>query len=223
MLSHIGPIASAVNHYQNLLFGSPEAIEKLSEIISADEKNNAKISTTLIGALSDETRDKVSEKPNYNSHEVRLGSGAATIIDFDLIAAGVINPHEIPVQAETELIIKIGFIEDLTNISVGFALVTIDGTYVFGTNLFMMQVPLINGEGGNCYAVKFMFVSCLAGGEYYLNVGCNQFIDGADKFIDVRRSVARIKFSDTPGVVGFVNLGVLHEMIDLNINRISTI
>ena len=222
-LSHIGPIASAVNHYQNLLFGSPEAIEKFSELVSADEKNNAKISTSLISALSDDTRDKVSEKPNYNSHEVRLGSGVATIIDFDLIAAGVINPHEIPVQAETELIIKIRFIEDLTNISVGFALVTIDGTYVFGTNLFMMQVPLINGAAGNCYAVKFMFVSRLAGGEYYLNVGCNQFVDGADKFIDVRRSVARIKFCDTPGIVCFGNLGVLHEMIDLNINRISTI
>jgi len=222
-LSHIGPIASAVNHYQNLLFGSPDAVEKLSEPASADEKNKVEVSTSVIGALSDDTRDKVSEKPNYNSHEVRLGSGAATIIDFDLMSAGVINPHEITAQSETELIIKIRFNEALANTSVGFALVTIDGTYVFGTNMFLMQVPLINAKAGSCYAVRFKFMSRLAGGEYFLNVGCNQLVDGTDKFLDVRRSVARIKFSDTPGIVGFVDLGVVHEVIDLNIDRICSI
>lgn len=223
-LSHIGTIASAVNHYQNLLFGSPDAVEKLSKpAASENEKNQTKVSTLLIGALSDDIRDKVPEKPSYNSHEVRIGSGAATIIDFDLISSGEINPHEIPAQAETELIIKIRFNDDLTNTSVGFAFVTIDGTYVFGTNMFMMQAPLINAEAGNCYAVRFKFISRLAGGEYFLNIGCNQFVDGTDKFLDVRRSVARIKFSDTPGVVGFVDLGVVHEVIDLNITRICSI
>lgn len=223
-LSHIGSIASAVNHYQNLLFGSPDAVEKLSKpAASENEKNQTKVSTLLIGALSDDIRDKVPEKPSYNSHEVRIGNGAATIIDFDLISAGAINPHEIPAQAEIDLIIKIRFNDDLTNTSVGFAFVTIDGTYVFGTNMFMMQAPLINAEAGNCYAVRFKFMSRLAGGEYFLNIGCNQFVDGTDKFLDVRRSVARIKFSDTPGVVGFVDLGVVHEVIDLNITRICSI
>lgn len=222
-LSHIGPIASAVNHYQNLLFGSPDAVEKSSELVFEDKKNKAEISTSLIGALSNDTRDKVSEKPNYNSHEVRLGSGAATIIDFDLISAGIINPHEISAHAETELIIKLRYNDDLTNTSVGFALVTIDGTYVFGTNMIMMQAPLINAEAGRCYAVKFMFTSRLVGGEYFLNIGCNQLVDGTDMFLDVRRSVARIKFSDTPSVVGFVDLGVVHEVIDLNITRSCSI
>lgn len=215
-LSHIGPIASAVNHYQNLLFGSPDAAEKSSELVSEDEKNKAEISTSLIGALSNDTRDKVSEKPNYNSHEVRLGSGAATIIDFDLISAGVINPHEIPIHAETELVIKVRYNHDLTNTSIGFALVTIDGTYVFGTNMIMMQAPLINAEAGRCYAVKFMFMSRLAGGEYFLNIGCSQLVDGTDMFVDVRRSVARVKFSDTPSVTGFINLDVRYELISLD-------
>lgn len=215
-LSHIGPISAAVNHYQNLLFGSPDSVEKLSEPASADEKNQAEVSTSLIGALSDDARDQVAEKPNYNSHEVRLGSGAATIIDFDLISSGKVNPHEIPAQAETELVIKVRFNDELTNTSVGFALVTIDGTYVFGTNMFMMQAPLINADAGNCYAVRFKFMSRLAGGEYFINIGCHQFIDGEELFLDVRRSVARLKFADTPGITGFVDLNVHHEIIELN-------
>lgn len=220
-LSHIGPIADAVNHYQDLLFGGlPSVMTPPPKPETVSEDNQVGYSASLIGALSYDTRDKVLEKPNYNSHEVRIGSGAATIIDFDMISPDIINPHEIPVQSEMELIIKIRFNDDLANTSVGFAFVTIDGIYVFGTNMFMMHVPLINAKTGSCYAVRFKFVSRLAGGEYFLNIGCNQFIDGTDRFLDVRRSVARIKFADTPGIIGFVDLDIVHEVVDLNTARI---
>lgn len=216
-LSFIGPIAAAVNHYQNLLFGSPDVVHKVLPLaVDAAKSIQPTLVQSPIDALSNDTRDKVFEKPNYNSHETRLGNGTASIIDFDFISAGEINPHEIRPQAEVELVIKVRFHEDLADVSVGFALITIDGTYVFGTNMFMMRAPLINARVNDCYAVRFKFVSRLAGGEYFLNIGCNQFIDGSDQFLDVRRSAARVKFSATPCLVGFVDLGVTHEVIDLN-------
>jgi lipopolysaccharide transport system ATP-binding protein len=220
-LGFIGPISDAVNHYQNLLFGSPVVVDNHLNPAHDNRGDDIQVSnsSTLIGALSNDTYDKVSQIPGYNAHEVRLGNGVATIIDIDLISDGLVNPHEIPVHSETELIIKVKFNEDIVNASVGFAFVTTDGTYVFGTNMFMMQASLINGKAGEIYAIKFLFESRLAGGDYFLNVGCNQIADGSDKFLDVRRSVSRIKVSDTPSVTGFVDLSVVHEVIDLNLTR----
>jgi lipopolysaccharide transport system ATP-binding protein len=215
-LGFIGPISAAVNHYQNLLFGSP-VVEKQLDNNHADDQQTMQVS--LSSTLSCNAHDKVHEMPGYNSHEVRLGNGTVTIVDINFIVDGVINPHEITTHTKTELIVKIKFNDDIVNTSVGFAFVTTDGTYVFGTNMFMMQASLIDGKAGDSYAVKFMFMSRLAGGEYFLNVGCNQIAGGSDKFLDVRRSVSRIKVSDTPSVTGFVDLGVVHEVIDLNVTR----
>jgi lipopolysaccharide transport system ATP-binding protein len=221
-LRHVGSIASAVNYYQDLLFGSTKKTEsspdgKRSPIAtSLDASTKASL---LIGALSGDLDDRISEKPCYNKHETRLGKCEAKIIDFDLIVDDGVNPHEIPTHKEIQLIVKIRFDESLSGVSVGFALVSIDGTYIFGTNLAMMGMPLISADAGKCHAVRFLWKSHIAGGEYFLNIGCNQFADGEDRYLDVRRSVARLKFSDTPGTTGFVDLEITHEVIELPVSK----
>ncbi len=203
-----GPIAEAVNYYQNLLFGA--VVEKIDQYGPPADKpgiTDAAISVesgVLTGAW--DGRDHVPDKPNYNPHEVRLGNRAASIVGFDIIANGQVNPAEIPMRAETDLVINIRFDVDIPCASIGFAIVTVDGTYIFGTNLFMLQLPLINAKAGEYYAVRFRFVSTVAGGDYFLNIGSNQIINGTDQYLDIRRSVAHIKFAYTPGVTGFINL-----------------
>ncbi len=221
-LSHIGPIASAVNHYQNLLFGSSidvNDITKLEE--STDKKVSLSASQSLTGALSNDTRDKIFEKQNYNLHEVRLGNRAATIIDFDIIADGILNPHEIRPEAYTELLVKIRLNQDLEKISVGFAIVTVDGIYVFGTNLFMMGEKLISGMMGDLFVINFKFLSHFVGAEYFLNIGCNQLLDGCDNYLDIRRSISRLKMTSTPASNGFVNLMISSEIIGINRKEIG--
>ena len=217
-LRHIGPIASAVTYYQNLLFGGRNT-NNASKSVDNEEDALRTAPKQLVPALSSDmlsadARDKVFEHPFYNKHETRLGNGTAKIVDFDLVAGNRANPPELPARAAVELIVKLSFNQALDNVSVGFALVTVDGTYVFGTNLAMMDEPLLDGEAGRCLVVKFCFTSHLAGGEYFLNVGCNRLGDGEDIFIDVRRSVARIKVADTPGIVGFVDLDVRCEVVE---------
>lgn len=212
-LRHIGPIASAVTHYQNLLFGAVKA-DKVRRIgDSVPETAPLARAVMSPSMLSSDMRDTVFEHPFYNKHETRLGNGAAKIVGFDVLAGNRLNPPEIPVGAAVELLVKLSFGETLDNVSVGFALVTVDGTYVFGTNLAMMGVPLLRADAGQCVVVKFRFTSHLAGGEYFLNLGCNRLTGGDDTFVDVRRSVARIKTEETPGMVGFVELGVSHEVV----------
>jgi lipopolysaccharide transport system ATP-binding protein len=205
----VGPIAEAVNFYQNLLFGavvpkSDQYVPPPDESVVCEDVSHTAVLEGM--ATENDGRDHVLAKPNYNPHEVRLGNQAATIVDFEIRANGVINPPEIPIHAQTDFIIKIRFNVDVPRASIGFAIVTVDGTYVFGTNLFMMELPLIDAKANEYYSVRFRFISSVAGGDYFLNLGSNQFLDGADQFLDIRRSVAHIKFSYTPGVTGFVNL-----------------
>lgn len=214
-LCHVGAISGAVNYYQDLLFGSPGKTEAATETDPASDTDASIGPPILIGSLSEDLRDRIVEKPCYNEHETRLGNGAAKIIDFDLIVDGEVNLHEIRTHKDVELIVKILFNESLHGISIGFGLVTVDGTYIFGTNMAMMREPLISAEAGKCIAVRFRWKSHLAGGEHFLNVGCNQLVDGEDHFVDVRRSVARLKFADTPSTSGFVDLEVSHEIIEL--------
>ena len=205
----VGPIAEAVNYYQNLLFGA--VVQKSDQFTAPSEQEDIHEDITDVGAaeeagIMDDGYDHVVAKPNYNPHEVRLGNQAATIVDFSIRADGVLNPPEIQAHAQTDLVIKLRFNMDVPCASVGFAIVTVDGTYVFGTNLFMMELPLIDAKAGEYYSVRFRFTSSVAGGDYFLNLGCNQFLNGSDQFLDIRRSAAHIKFSYTPGVTGFINL-----------------
>lgn len=205
-----GAIAQAVNEYQKLLFGSPSSPD---EIVQLDlnrpqtedvQSPSHKLTLSTAGRRRE---DIIVQKSSYNFHETRIGSGKARIVDFDLIAAGRANPHEIRTHDECELLIKIVAIEDVA-LSVGFAVVSLDGTYVSGTNMKMMgQSPLVLA-GGEVRVVSVMWHAHLVGGEYFLNLGCTEEIDGEESYVDVRRSVCRLKVADTPGTVGFCELNV---------------
>jgi len=215
-LVHIGDIACAVNHYQHLLFGTAKRITGTGNEVSANNHADTKQpqSDVKLDALGPSRDDRIAARRDYNPHETRMGSGKAHIIDLDLIVDGTANPHEIIPHAHCELIVKI-LCEETVTLSVGFAIVSLDGTYVSGTNLSMMSEPLVPLRPGDCVAVKFHWQAHLAGGEYFLNLGCNEFVDGDDRFVDVRRSVVRLKCVDTPQAVGFVDLQVVPELIRL--------
>ncbi|MDR6395712.1 ABC transporter ATP-binding protein [Herbaspirillum seropedicae] len=216
----VGDIASAVNRYHQILFGTKSAAGNppraaLSTVGSANTASADRPAKDGAPRSLDAGRtDRIASRPDYNAHENRMGSGKACIIDFDLVSDGVLNPSEIPTHSRCELIVKLRCDEDVT-VSVGFAIVSLDGTYVSGTNLVMLEQPLIVLQAGQCVALKFHFQAAVAGGEYFLNLGCNEFVDGEDRFVDVRRSVARLKFAATPQSVGFVDLQVVPELIPL--------
>ena len=80
----------------------------------------------------------------------------------------------------------------------------------------MLKGQLISCNSGEIRIVKFRFISQFTGGNYFLNVGCHQPTKDGDRFIDVRRSIARLSLSATHDAVGFVNLDVDYETIDPN-------
>jgi len=214
-LKYIGPIKEAINHYQNLLSGS----EKTGSFtdINASSVLPLSINTELPvnpTSLTTNSADVVSTKQNYNKHETRLGNQFVNIIDFVLVVDGEVNPETIQKQANVELFIKVYFQKTVEAVSIGFAIVTVDGTYIFGTNLEMLNVPFFSGTQGECVIVKFTWKSHVAGGEHFLNIGCHTYADGAQQFLDIRRSVAKLNFAPTPESIGFVNLELDFELLD---------
>ncbi|TCS59781.1 ABC transporter ATP-binding protein [Varunaivibrio sulfuroxidans] len=212
-LCYFGPIADAVNHYAKLLYASTETSP---EDVAVESEPLRKSTHDRPSSLTPDVRDAIANNPYYNQHETRLGNNEAQIIDFDIIVDGRINPEEIPAHRSVELIIKIFFHKDIDNISTGFAFVTVDGTYVFGTNFESLERPLFSGRNGKSVAVKFSWKSHFTGGDLFLNVGCHTFVNGEVTFLDVRRSVAKLKFADTPGIAGFVDLEVGTELLQIS-------
>ncbi|MBL79131.1 MAG: sugar ABC transporter ATP-binding protein [Nitrosomonadaceae bacterium] len=216
-LKYIGPINSAVDYYHNLLFGSQaKDLEGNSDKVSDIVDTNKSLSTSSnIGSLSTGSNDKIPGKSCYNPQETRFGNGAVRIVDFDLVVDGEINPPEIQGHKETELFVKVLFNKDLEDVSFGFAIVTTDGIYIAGTNSEMMGKPYLTAKSGECRVVKLRWKSHFIGGEHFLNIGCHQIIDGEKTFLDVRRSLAMFKFTDTPGAYGFVDLEMEPEVVEI--------
>ncbi len=214
-MSFDGPIVDAVNHYQNLLSGGaglPAHSSDSADLKALDAAGEEGESSYL---LSSSASDVICNKPSYNAHETRLGSGEVRIIDFEIMASGCRDPMTVPSGQTVDLMVKVLFHNTLENVSVGFAIVSIDGTYVFGTNLLMREAPLLSGKAGECLVVRFSLYTALVGGEYFLDLGCTQSSAAEDRFLDVRRSLAVLRIAQTPGVVGFANLQVKHEVLSV--------
>jgi lipopolysaccharide transport system ATP-binding protein len=207
-MQYIGNISDAVDRYAEILYGSKQPScesynENMSQVTSIEDIASSEI---LIGSKrrSEDLRDRVVDNPYYNELETRIGNGAVKIIDFELIIDGEINPHEIQAHKDVQLIVKILFNESIPDVSFGFAIVSFDGTYVGGTNLDMMNEPLFSAEAGQVKIIRLQWKSHLAGGEYFLNIGCYRYREGEKEFLDVRRSMAKLKFADTRSI-GFVD------------------
>jgi len=210
---HIGSIASAVDKYSELLYGSigeklKSPTRRNAEIDHGDEDQATGDTRPSLSSLQQGQEDKVFEKASYDDHEKRLGNGQVRIVDFDIVVEGALNPPVIPSHKDVELFVKLAFAESVDNVILGFALLSIDGTYVYGTH-----INDLSQAGGENIVVKIRWKSHLSGGEYFISLGCHTVVDGEKCFLDVRRSFAKLKFADTPGVVGFVDLEMAQEIV----------
>lgn len=212
----IDKIKDAVNHYQEICFDNSRANDVKGELVQSSKSPefSDSLNKPFVSSLSSDSSDRIPLRKDYNRHEKRFGSGKARIVDFDLLVDGKLNPIYINPNSKCELIIKIHSNESVS-LSVGFGIVTIDGRYVSGTNLLMLEQPLVSMASGECVGVKFSWEACLAGGDYFLNLGCEELADNGLEYVDVRRSVAKLTFKATSKMIGLVDLKVSSELVEL--------
>jgi lipopolysaccharide transport system ATP-binding protein len=215
-----GVISQATNCYQELLFGkgARPIDDRDSEMVKNEMAASGNTTTSTRADMEklsgsdtadtpldrDGTSDHCSQRPSYNKSEARLGDGRVLILDYAVIADGQLEPATISYTANLSIYVKLYFMENVNNVSVGFGLTSKEGIYVYGTNLFMQGKPLLRGLAGEILLAKFTWSSMVVGGDYFLNLGCNQITPQQELFLDVRRSVAHLRFADTQWCTGFV-------------------
>lgn len=189
-----GKFDDAVDRYHELLFSK--------EKIRLSQQHNKSITEDF--TVSDNSpEDKVSSKSLYNPYETRIGNGGVRIIDVDLVVDGVSNPIDIESHGQAYLFVKVLFEQDLSGVCFGFATLSVDGLYVFGTN---ETVHTVDGLAGEIRIVAIKWRPHLVGGNYFLNVGCYLNADSKLHFLDIRRSLIKIHVKQTPSDIGFAEL-----------------
>jgi lipopolysaccharide transport system ATP-binding protein len=215
-----GRIAEAANAYQALLFGRTSQQDEPKTVSDADHEAQLSNAPSVIERPADSgsgddafstiplklagSEDLCASRPTYNANETRLGDGRVKILGYAVMAGGELEPPVVPFGCDLSIFMKLYFAEDVNNVSIGFAIVSKDGVYVHGSNLHMQREPLLSGKAGETLLVRFDWSPKLVGGDYFLNLGCHQVDANDDFFLDVRRSVAHLRFADTPWCTGFV-------------------
>jgi lipopolysaccharide transport system ATP-binding protein len=216
-----GTIAQAANKYQALLFGPPGG-DRISHFAAAayvtdvsgkgSDKNRTQTDSDS-DFLSDEgmallvrdgTQDRCPQRLSYNKDETRLGDGRVQILDYALVSNGQLEPAVIDYDSTLAIYLKLHFFDDVEDVSIGFAITSKDCLYVYGTNLFLQGRPLLNGRAGETLLARFVWRAAVAGGDYFLNLGCDQITAQQELYLDVRRSIAHLRFGDTRWCTGFL-------------------
>lgn len=197
-LVYDGAPRAAIDVYDRLLFSRASAPADRNE---AADDGNAK--TAMPAAVID-AADRCSDKPNYNSHEERMGDGRARIIDFTLIEGGRENPTLLPAPAEIELRMRVVFHSYVEAPVFGFRLMTAGGVTLHATDTERHRMSLPSAQAGEVHECRFRFHSPLAAGSYFINLGCTEERDGAAQFLDVRRSMIVFEVANTPHCAGLI-------------------
>ena len=161
-----GDPRAVVNRYLDLLFGTKkEAADLLPLADSADKAGIPEIESALAG--------RIENRPNYNKHEYRWGSGAAQIVDCMIVSNKKSDVVKIEAGDSIDVYVKARFIRAIQNAIFGLTIKTPDGVTIFGANSRDW------GERGQCRSfcdgeetvVRFSIGMNIAAGEYLLSLG----------------------------------------------------
>jgi lipopolysaccharide transport system ATP-binding protein len=217
----IGTPAEIADLYIARLFGGPAAQtgQAVMPIKLPSRPADTMMSHTLLQqdipselSVLDDSTDRYSERTGYNYYEIRFGPRDAELIDFAIRYDGVSSPGYIPVGAELTLDLKILFKRDVLAPMIGFAIKSVDGVYLHGTNTYMMGLHLEPAKVGSICVYRFAFRADLAPRTYFLDLGVAE-VDGTPGGIvlDVRRASILLTIQ-SPGQLtfdGLVDIGTV--------------
>jgi ABC-type polysaccharide/polyol phosphate transport system ATPase subunit len=121
----------------------------------------------------DQTDAGFQRHPLYNPQEIRLGDNSASIVGFELLQNGLVNPPEFLSGLLTELRLHIRFHVDIQNPIYGLQIKNAGGVIVFSTNtLNVLLNPNVDSQmAGDEPSICFTFNPFLDAGNYLISVG----------------------------------------------------
>jgi len=186
-----GDPVHVVDRYYDLLF------ENTTRLRSARGEKSDRLSNNgndngLSGVFDSSTAaDLCYTRRSYNKNEVRFGSGAARVVDYAIESEGHGDVSNVRFGTDIALYIKVIFSRRVQMPVVGFAVKTLEGVEIFGTNTFQMGEKLIPIAEGQIRVFRFSFSLRVNPGDYFFDLGVAE-VDGTrgGAVLDVRRSIA---------------------------------
>ncbi|HEY0198056.1 MAG TPA: ABC transporter ATP-binding protein [Rhodanobacter sp.] len=178
-----GPTKPAVAEYLRRVFGSrsnavaekalPGADEGEQPVLAAEDGDDRRQDDYHYLVASGE-QELFDSRAGYNRSEVRLGDGAATLLDF-LIKG---QRGESPIVHSREsfgLMLKYVFSEPAERVMFGMQVRTREGLVVYSANTFTVENQLYSYAAGDIAIVEFDLRNSLLPGQYFLTIGVSQF------------------------------------------------
>lgn len=166
----VGEPKRIVNRYMDLLFGKEKitnpAVEELLPKVPTESASIAGYDLSLL-------EDKFSKRNSYNPHEYRWGDGAATILDYYLVADDESYPSAIRVGQRITLAVSVKFNRDIYRPILGIIIKTKEGVTVYGVNSETLKCDDFQkpGQSGSVIQVETAFTCRLAPGDYFISLG----------------------------------------------------
>jgi len=186
-----GDPVHVVDRYYDLLFENTTKL-RLARGEKSDRLSNNGNDNGLSGVFDSSTAaDLCYTRRSYNKNEVRFGSGAARVVDYAIESEGQGDVSNVRFGTDIALYIKVIFSRSVQMPVVGFAVKTLEGVEIFGTNTFQMGEKLIPIAEGQIRVFRFSFSLRVNPGDYFFDLGVAE-VDGTrgGAVLDVRRSIA---------------------------------
>lgn len=161
---------------------------------------------------------------NYNENEYRMGDRRATIADYLIVSEGRIQPPFIYSGKIVEIYFKINFHQAIENPMFGYAVKTVDGVMVCGSNTRFRKITVNPANASEMVIYRFTLKLNLHPGDYFVDLGVAEQLPAKDEPLDIRTSLIHISIEQKEQFDGLVDLELSSQeisRIDINQKTLS--
>lgn len=197
-----------VDEYMRVLFGKYTPSIGSGNIVSSNSADISSNPSALPPIFSNANSDSCYGRRGYNVNETRFGNRDAEILDFAVGVDESIDNNIWEIGAEVHLFMKVKFHTQSKAPIIGFAIKTVDGLEVYGSNTYLLGIDIDSVVVGETRIFRFSFENRLASGDYFIDLGVAS-VDGTPggEIIDVRRSAIHLTVvCDSQRFNGFADL-----------------
>ncbi len=152
-------------------------------------------------------------RKSYNRNEYRFGDKRGKIIDYFMVSNSAKDITEILSGDKVDLYVKVRFLESVENPLYGFAIKTVDGVFIYGSNTRFYNTQVSAVEKGDVVVFRFSILMNLAQGNFFVDLGLAERLSERDVPLDIREGIIHFYVAERKHFDGFVELKTSCEEI----------
>ena len=206
-----------VNQYYKATLGwGTQSFQK--EVAVNEESCKVALANQNISGLKEFLQEVYSDdrsiyRRSYNKDEQRFGDRQAEIIDYLIVNKDNYDPTIIQSGDKIDLYLKIKYHNAIENLRYGFLVKTSDGVKIYGWNTQFGGIPVQPAKKGGILVMKFSIKMDLAGGDFFIDIGFDELINGNPVTIDKRFDFIHLFVKARKTFTGLVELESSYEEI----------